>query len=163
MSQNSITKCRISPTPELLIGFPTYEEARKAAAFVLNAPVAELDKQWTEWLANPENNVIRPESPEPPTLSGGDSLGLRLIDGSNEGKKTMGPSVDLDAPMEIVCKKHGSFFMVAQHHLDGAGCPTCERLALISLLARLGETPGENTSNLDLIEVIGSKVDNRRA
>jgi len=34
--------------------------------------------------------------------------------------------INIKKPVEIICKKHGSFFQIASNHLRGTGCPICK-------------------------------------
>jgi len=43
-------------------------------------------------------------------------------------------------PVEIICKKHGSFFQKPNHHLTGQGCPVCQESTGERLISRILET-----------------------
>lgn len=36
--------------------------------------------------------------------------------------------VDSKTPVEVICKKHGSFFPTPSNHLNGSKCPTCSKI-----------------------------------
>jgi hypothetical protein len=54
---------RCSPTPNQLIGYTTWERAREAQPFFLNAPIAEVRKYELPL----DCASVRPHNPEPPT------------------------------------------------------------------------------------------------
>lgn len=41
--------------------------------------------------------------------------------------KTQNQEINLNVEVEIVCKNHGSFAQKPCDHLDGFGCPTCDK------------------------------------
>jgi hypothetical protein len=62
----------VKPTPELLIGFPSHEEAVQAQIFLLTAPDNRLPPQLQEWrlralLPESDIKIVMPEHPERPT------------------------------------------------------------------------------------------------
>jgi len=62
---------KVSPTPNLLIGFPTEDEARAAQRICLEEPIVTV-RQFIESLRGPrvrtgEIRFIEPAHPEPPT------------------------------------------------------------------------------------------------
>jgi hypothetical protein len=62
----------VKPTPELLIGFPTHEEAVQAQHFLLTAPHESLPPTLEEWrlralLPESDITIVMPAHPERPT------------------------------------------------------------------------------------------------
>ena len=62
----------VKPTPELLIGFPTHDEAVQAQHFLLTAPEESLLPKLAEWrlralLPESDITIVMPAHPERPT------------------------------------------------------------------------------------------------
>ena len=60
----------VTPTPEQLIGFSTFEEAKRIQQFLLTAPMEEVVKYMESLpprIRSGEVQYIRPENPEPYT------------------------------------------------------------------------------------------------
>jgi hypothetical protein len=64
-------RVNVIPTPEQLIGFPTWEEAKAVQDFLLNASIEDVAEFMTREMPNKiekrEAVYIRPEHPQPPT------------------------------------------------------------------------------------------------
>jgi hypothetical protein len=85
-------KPTVSPTPEQMFSFPTYEEAKRAQNICLTEPIPKVEK----FLQSLESDVrcgrvvyVRPENPDPPTrgetmwLDGGRTVTPARTNGSN--------------------------------------------------------------------------------
>lgn len=48
-----------------------------------------------------------------------------LVHGINKYDYSKVKYIKISEKVEIICKKHGSFWQQAQHHLNGTGCPLC--------------------------------------
>src|ERR1022692_5299590 len=62
----------VKPTPELLIGFPTHDEAVQAQIFLLTAPDSSLPPKLQEWrmrglFPGSDIKIVMPEHPQRPT------------------------------------------------------------------------------------------------
>src|ERR1035441_777587 len=79
----------VKPTPELLIGFPTHDEAVQAQRFLLTARVECLSPKLAEWrlralLPESDIKIVMPEHPERPTtgathwFGGGSMIGRSI-------------------------------------------------------------------------------------
>lgn len=63
-------KLSVTPTPEQLIGFSTYEEAKRVQHFLVTAPmekVAEYMESLPPKIRSGEIQILRPKNPEPYT------------------------------------------------------------------------------------------------
>jgi hypothetical protein len=72
ISERPMRKPIVKPTPQQLLGFPTYEEAKHAQNVCLTAPMPEV-RRFLESIA-PDVKAgrivaIQPRRPEPPTRS----------------------------------------------------------------------------------------------
>lgn len=65
----------VSPTPEQLVGYPTFEEAEAAQQLCLTAPITEVRDYFKRMLPDVKSGrlaVINPPNPEtPPAVPGG--------------------------------------------------------------------------------------------
>lgn len=57
---------QVTPTPETLIGFKTYAEAKAAQATCLNAPIPRVHEAMQEWVERGAA-MVRLAKPEPQT------------------------------------------------------------------------------------------------
>jgi hypothetical protein len=59
---------QVIPRPQGLIGFPTYQQARKAQELCLKAPIPKVERKISEW-RNQKNGIvfIQFRNPEPQT------------------------------------------------------------------------------------------------
>lgn len=57
----------VSPTPEMLIGFPTGAEAINAQHLCLKAPIEQVKEQMQVWRNSPDVKIVVFKNPEPPT------------------------------------------------------------------------------------------------
>ena len=73
MSSLPLLEPMVTPTPEQLLGFPTWDEARHAQRLCLTAPMSEV-RRFLESLASDVRagriRVIQPQHPQPPTVNG---------------------------------------------------------------------------------------------
>ncbi len=57
----------VTPTPEVLIGFPNVEEAKDAQKLCLKAPIGQVKASMKLWMTQADIRIIRPSKPDPPT------------------------------------------------------------------------------------------------
>ncbi len=58
---------RVTPTPQILIGFLTAKESLDAQQTCLTAPIEEVKQRMSEWHRRVDVTVIRPANPGPQT------------------------------------------------------------------------------------------------
>lgn len=57
----------VKPTPEILIGFQTHDEAEEGQAFLLTAPVENVRERMAQWMRHADVKIVHPPNPEPQT------------------------------------------------------------------------------------------------
>lgn len=57
----------VVPRPEVLVGFPTLDEARRAQSICLASEIASVQEEFAAWVRRPDVQIMKPMNPDPPT------------------------------------------------------------------------------------------------